>query len=259
MNIETQIKAAKALEFLRNHPALDNEGGDSLFNGAWFHMELCCKNGKSKFAGEEGVSIWKSNPNWEKYKEYLTEDQDDIPEVLRSVNVPYVVVYGEPWVADHMEYWYETCFFVFNGDPYNQNDQYDYKKWDRYGGPEGGANSFEEMLIAVADDVKSAFGDFNFYDSFMTDAESKNHEDVEPMFFEPVSDKPGYKSITFNDEYVRIGQGLTNLRWLKWFMDTDYAKENWNSQLNGWKVLVSKIDELEPDCRKRILTSSVDG
>ena len=120
------------------------------------------------------------------------------------------------------------------------------KKWDRYGGPEGGANSFEEMLIAVADDVKSAFGDFNFYDSFMTDAESKNHEDVEPMFFEPVSDKPGYKSITFNDEYVRIGQGLTNLRWLKWFMDTDYAKENWNSQLNGWKVLVSKIDELEP-------------
>jgi hypothetical protein len=259
MNIETQIKAKEALEFLREHPALNNDGGDSLFNGAWFHMELCCKNGQSKFAGEDGVSIWKSDPNWEKYKEYFDEDQnDDLPDELHEAKVPYAVVYGEPWVADHMEYWYETCFFVFNGDPYDKKDRYDYRKWERYGGPEGGANSFEEMLIAAADEVKSALGAFNSYDSFITEAEVKNHSDVEFIFFEPVSDKPGYKTITVNDKYVDISQGLKNLRWLKWFIATDYFKENWNSKLSGWQVLVDKIEGLEPDDRKRILAASGD-
>ena len=257
MNTETQIKAKEALEFLREHPALNNDGGDSLFNGAWFHMELCCKHGQSKWAGEDGISIYKSNPDWEKYKEYFKEEdrEDYLPEELQSAKVPYSAIYGEPWAADHMEYWYEICFFVFEGDPYNKTERYDYTKWARYGGPEGGANSFEEMLIDAAEKVKEAYGDFNSYDSFMTPAEIKNHADVEPMFFEPVEDKPGYKSIIFNDQHVDISQGLTNLRWLKWFVTTDYAKANWGDNLSGFQPFVDKIDGLEPEERKRILVS----
>jgi len=261
MNIETQIKAKEALEFLRDHPALNNDGGDSLFNGAWFHMELCCKNGQSKWVVEDGITIYKSNPNWEKYKEYFNdEDREDyLPEELQSTKVPYAVVYGEPWKADHVEYWYEICFFVFDGDPYDKKDRYDYNKWDRYGGPEGGANSFEEMLIAAADEVKAAFGDFNSYDSFMTTEEVKNHASVKPMFFEPIIDKPGFNTGIFNDKYVDISQGLSSLRWLKWFITTDYANENWKDNLNSWQVLVDKIVGLEPDDRKRILANPTEA
>lgn len=259
MKIETQIKAKEALEFLRNHPALNNEGGDSLFDGAWFHMELCCKNGKSKLAGEDGIRIWKGEPNWEKYQEYFDEDLNKgLPDELHSADVPYAVFYGEPWAANHMEYWYEICFFVFEGDPYNNGDIYNHTKWGRYGGPEGGANSFEEMLIAAAEDVKKVFGDFNSYDSFMTAAEVKNHADVEPMIVDPVVEKTGY-IMRFNDKHVDVSSGLLNLRWLKWFIATEYARENWKDKLSDWQVLLNKIDELEPEERKRILSSFVDG
>ena len=107
MDIQTQIKATEALWFLRGHPALDNDGGDSLFNGAWFHMELCCKNGYSKWTDTDGITIWKSNPNWEKYKEYFDKEEYEeyLSVELHSARVPYKVVYGEPWKADHMEYW----------------------------------------------------------------------------------------------------------------------------------------------------------
>lgn len=257
MDMETQIKATEALDFLREHPALNSEGGDSLFNGAWFHMQLCCRHGKSEHAGSEGVTVWKSDPNWAKYKEYFKDDHNEgLPEELHDAKVPYEVFYGEPWKADHMEYWYEVCFVAFEGNPYDRKESYDYTKWARYGGPEGGANSFEEMLIQAAAEVKAVYGDFNSYDSFMTEAEKKNHASVEPMFLEPVSDKPGYKTCIFNDQYVDNSQGLVNLRWLKWFIGTDYAKANWDSSLQGWQTLVDKIDGLEPEERKRILAAS---
>jgi hypothetical protein len=112
------------------------------------------------------------------------------------------------------------------------------------------------MLIQAAAEVKKAFGDFNSYDSFMTEAEARNQKSVEPMFFQAIDDKPGYKTVIFNKQYVHIGQGLTNLRWLKWFIGTDYAKTNWESSLQGWQTLVDKIDGLEPEERKQILAAS---
>jgi hypothetical protein len=103
-------------------------------------MALCCKHGTSKYAGTEGIEVYKSDPNWKKYKEYFKDDNDE-------ACVPYEVIHGEPWKADHMEYWYEICFMIFEGNPYDRDDLYKFEKWGRYSGPEGGANSFEEMLI----------------------------------------------------------------------------------------------------------------
>jgi len=257
MDIETQIKAAKALEFLRDHPALNNDRGDSLFNGAWFHMELCCRNGKSQWAGSDGVTIWKSDPNWEKHKAYFDEDSDDdTPEDLKSAKVPYAEVYGEPWVADHMEYWWEVSFYTFASNPYDKKDAYTIDgKWDGYEGVSGGARSFEEMAINAADRVREVFGDFDS-SSFVTEAEEKNHNSVVPMNFKPMEDKPGYSECIFNDKYVDVYQGLINLRWLKWFMGTDYAKKNWGHHVeHEWQTLVKKIEELEPESRKKLLAS----
>ena len=254
MDLETKIKATEALNFLREHPALNNDGGDSLFNGSWFHMELCCKNGITKWGGDDGVTIWKSNLNWEKYAEYFRDNEEDyLPTELHSAKVPYEVVYGEPWKADHMEYWYEICFCVFEGDPYSKDDRFDYTKWARYGGPEGGANSFEEMLIKAAAEVKEAYGNFDSYQSFITPSEKNNHMNVPPMTFEPIPEKPHYSTGIFNHEYQDVSQGLTNLRWLRWFITTDYAKKNWESNIPEWQNFVAKIETLEPEARKQIL------
>ncbi len=254
MDLEIQIKATEALNFLRDHPALNNDGGDSLFNGAWFHMELCCKHGTSKWCGTDGVTVWKSDPNWEKYKEYFKDNEEDyLPTELHSTKVPYDIFHGEPWKADHMEYWYEICFCVFEGDPYDRSAAYDQTKWMRYGGPEDGANSFEEMIIKAAADVKAVYGDFDSYSSFVLPSEKNNHENIVPMTFEPCPDKPKYSIAVFNPDYVDISQGLTNLRWLKWFITTDYAKANWEDSIAGWQTLVNKIDTLEPESRKQIL------
>jgi hypothetical protein len=246
MNLETQIKATEALNFLRDHPALNNDGGDSLFNGAWFHMALCCKHGTSKYAGTDGIEVYKSDPNWKKYKEYFKDDDDE-------ACVPYEVIHGEPWKAHHMEYWYEICFMIFEGNPYDRDDTYKFEKWGRYGGPEGGANSFEEMLIKAATEVKEAFGDFNSYDSFLTKAVTNNHKNVIPMTHEPLKDKPEYGLCVFNKDYVDIGQGLINLRWLKWFIATDYAKKNWEHSITKWQTYIDKIEKLESTERKQIL------
>ena len=156
-----RIESIKALEFLRAHPALNADVfGDSLFDGAWFHMEKCCKRGKSEYCKNAGITIYRHTKGWEKYKDQFEKEYKndlDTPKNLQSIDISYEKFYGEPWIFDHVEYWYETTFFVFMGNPYgNIKKQFDYTKWDRYAGPRGNANTFEDMLIDCAEKVKKA-------------------------------------------------------------------------------------------------------
>jgi hypothetical protein len=68
-----------------------------------------------------------------------------------------------------------------------------------------------------------------------------------------LKDKPGYGLCVFNEDYVDIGQGLINLRQLKWFIATDYAKKNWEHSITEWQTYIDKIEKLEPTERKQIL------
>ena len=257
MDLQKQIEAKEALDFLRNHPALQAERANSLFDGLWFLMETCCKHDKSHWCGHDGVTVWGEDEGWEKYKDLFDaqakdDDEDGTPLKLRSVKVPYEQFYGEPWKADHMEYWYEVSFFIFIGNPYDKKDSWDIRNYAGYGGPEGGANTFEDMLIEIAKEVKEAYGDWGKYGEFHTPEEKKNHEATEPAFFIDTEDKK-YKQMIFNEEHVDISDGLINLRWLKWYMTTDHAKKNWESNFPEWQTYIDKIEGLQPEERRAIL------
>jgi hypothetical protein len=258
------MKAQEALEFLRNHPALCKEGEDSICDGIHFMMEPCCKHGLSHWAGKTGVTYYEGSDEWSKYPDIVAEEyKDDTDSTLvglRQIDVPYERVYGEPWAYDHMEYWYEITFFVFIGNPYEKLGSYKPENWGAYGGPHGGANTFEDMLIAAADDVKKVYGDFDSYSDEWLLPEEQNSHKTTPLFFDEISTSPtilGDKTITkkiiFNQDYISVEQGLINLRWLKWFITTDYAKTEWDFSIPEWQGYINKMETEIPESRKKIL------
>ena len=256
MDLKTRLDASIALSFLREHPAFCNQGGDSICNGLWFMMMPCCKHGISEDAGKRGITVYQGDVNFSKFNDLLVEQWDEAdlshPSDILHVEVPYERMYGEPWSYDHMEYWYELTFFVFRGDPWDKEESWKMENYGRYGGVDGGGNSFEEMLINAASEVKKIFGDYQMYHSFYTEDELINQKTVEPMFSVPCVDRVGYSQIIFNDKYVHVNDGLINLRWLKWFMGTEYAKKNWDFSYTEWNGYIDKLNN-EPEKRKELL------
>lgn len=257
MDLEKQKKAADALEFLYNHPAYNAERGGALFDGLWFMLAICCKNGR--FGDPNGnidISVWYEGENKERFKDrFLKEYYEDYGEdadlkalnSMYSIHIPYIDYYGEPWKEDHAEYWYETTFFVFDGDPYSRTDYYDPSKWMAYQALEDGSLSFEDMLIEMAEATKKIYGNFSC-NSFKTAAE-KAYFDKEQKDFD-IETSP-----LFSDDHMVVMPlpGLQNLRWLKWFMTTEYAKEHWGDCFEKWQKNVDKIYDLEPEKRKNLL------
>lgn len=253
MDIKQRLEASKALDFLRNHPAFAFENGDSLCSGIWFSMEPCCKYGYTEHAGIHGVTLYSSDPRFKDFddllKEQYSEEELKNSSDFLSIEVPYERLFGEPWSYDHMEYWYEMTFFVFTGNPYKLENSYDAKFWSRYGGPEGSANTFEEMLIKVAKEVKEVFGDFNINDHFHTTAELLNQKNTEHVFWIPCDDSK-CKRLEWNNKYVNVYNGLINLRWIEWFMTTDYAKKNWQGDFEMWQRYIDNIKYFEEQERR---------
>ena len=147
-----------------------------------------------------------------------------------------------------------NLLFVFQGNPYDDKfADMDPKNWARYAGPEGGANSWEDMTIGCASEVKKVFGDFNTHESFLTKAEKLNHEDERSFSFEPSKKNSKLSTFNSNPKFIHVDNGVMNLRWLKWFMTTDYAKKDWEECFKEWNGLIEKLDTLEPQDRKDIL------
>jgi hypothetical protein len=248
---QKKIKALNALNFLRQHPALNPDIlGDSLFDGAWFHMEKCCKRGLSGSC-RNMMSIYHGDKGWEKFKNRFEREYKNDSETekkLQYIFATYKEVYGEPWIFDHVEYWYETTFFVYTGNPYDSLECMDYKNWDGYAGHDGGANSFEDALIKCATQCKRTFGSFNKDKDFFTEAEKKNNAE-QNMFLggEDVF------CVDRNPEYLEVTDGMTNLRWLAWFIETDYCKKNWDFHIKDFKKTIGALKRRETKAHKQLV------
>jgi hypothetical protein len=242
-NIKLQLKAKQAFDFLNDHPALNNPSSSVCVFGSsiWFYMARCCKHNLSDGCLYD-VNVYRGTKGWEKYKDKFDktfEKDKDTPKLLQSIRVPYKEYYGEPWKFDHVEYWYETTFYAFLGNPYNRKEDYASENWGGYCGPEGGANTFDEMLIKCAAAVKRKFGNFNSYYDMHTKEELANHKKNMPMLFKPIKgDKRGCKLMVDNPKYKNVSQGEINLRWLKWYNQTDSCKKNWPGQFDK---LIAKL------------------
>jgi hypothetical protein len=250
MDFEKRKKAADASIFLSEHPAYNSEQGSALFDGLWFMMAVCCKYGKTGDPDNVNeVTIYFEGENIEKYNDlFMAEYPEDYPYLneLHSVDIPYEEYYGEPWKEDHVEYWYETTFHVFQGNPYCKTDYLDQSKWGRYCGLIGGSLTFEDMLIDIKEKTENIFGCFDSH-SFETDAEK--------AYFQKKWENFDITQSLINNDYmmVMVRPGLHNLRWLKWFMTTNYAKKHWAAYFGEWQANIDKINTLEPEKRKELL------
>jgi hypothetical protein len=243
-----QQQAKKALDFLRGHPAFNHDGGDSMFDGMWFHMEECCKHGKSKYCGKTGIDVYDDSKDAQKYKKYFDKEyKDNHDEKFKKVEIPYEVYYGEPWKFDHVEYWYELTFFVFNGDAWDIKEDWKPENWHRFGAPMGGANDFDSMLIKVANVVKKTFGNFSIYDeSFETKTEKEYKKN---LYKKPLME-------ILNKDYAHIPtDGMKNLRWLAWFIKTPYCEKNWKEYIPEWQKLIDKSSIIPDAVNKKIIES----
>ena len=144
---------------------------------------------------------------------------------LISIEVPYQEMFGEDWKFDHVEYWGELCFYQFDGKPTIKNWM-DYKKWQRCSGVEASGRTFEEMVVSITKKFKKTFGNFTG-DDFLTSKEKENHKKEHPFHRRKIKGRPQYTRLIRNKKYKQVNEAEINLRWLKWFLKTDYGKKNW--------------------------------
>jgi hypothetical protein len=240
---DKRVKAVNALDFLTNHPALSSTAVGSFFNSTWFSMIKCCKRGKCE-SSKHSLPLYRGEEGWKRFKDRFDEvraEESYMPPKLDSIFVTYEELYGEPWKFDHVEYKYEISFFVFDGNPYN-NDWMYRKNWLSHSGPKGGANTFEDMVIKAAKQVRRVFGSFDSYRDFQTEEEIKNHKENECFFFKPITKgkHKGCSRMIRNPKHVDVHDSLINLRWLKWFSETPYAKKNWQGEFDKYLKRLKK-------------------
>ena len=238
---QKKLDAIEAWEFLSNHPAV-NPGifSNSVCDGLSYGMLAVCKNGFTDSVAEHGVQVYMDDPIWgEKYRTELEKEwakydiTSDEEKQFTSVDIPYRELFGEPWKFDHVCFWWEMTFFVYEGDPYNLMETLDYKKWNRHAGGMSHRGehpkSFEEMIIEIAEHVKKEFGSFDLWEDFYTPQEIVNHE-LEVPWFSGEKTTQNTIPIIFNDKRVDVTHGLINLRWLKWYLEN----RNENKIINDW-------------------------
>lgn len=245
-----RVKSINALNFLRQHPSLNPEiFGSSLFDGSWLYITKCCKRGIPENC-RIAMSVCRGDEGWENVrcrfdKEY--KDDKETPKNSQSVLATYKEIYKEPWKFDHVEYWYETTFFIYTGNPYKRFDCMNYKNWSRYAAPSGSANTFEDAIINQALKCKRVLGSFDKDCDFLTDAEKKNHEEQEMFISGDLS------CIKRNPQYLETTIGIINLRWLQWFITTDFCKKQWPCNTEHFKNCINNLEKFMPARRKKLI------
>ena len=229
--LELRRKAKESLDFLRGHPAFGDSGFD--YRCLCWGMAECDANGVWGKDGSETIH-W-NEPKAQEFKDrFLTShtqaELDKDPE-SSYIYVSYEEKYGKAWEYDHSKFWWELSFLVYEGDlNRNSMDYCDHGKWGMYAFEMGGATSWEQCLVDMANIVREKLGDFNDYDSFRNTFEEQNHEEQESFFFiDSDVEVDGHKcqEMKSNEKSWRIHPGIINRRWLKWFSETPYCKEKW--------------------------------
>ncbi len=218
---DISYKAFKALQFLNNHPAFINISSD-FFSNQSFCISAFCKNREDE-GSKNCVVINKGDPGWQKFKSKFKDEET-------YIYATYKEKYGYPWKFDHVEYFIETDFFVFRGDPNKKNDEYNFKKYHRYHGFCTWGKSFEDAVLKCKRKVVSVFGNFCTF-KMLTDEEKENHKKEEVFFFSQ-TDANGYCNLITNKNYIHVPDCLINLRWLKWFSKTPYCIKNWGNEFD---------------------------
>jgi hypothetical protein len=243
-NDDVRQKAVWARAFMLSHPALGDHFDSRVW---WWSVQKVCKRGISEeSAGHMSLSY--DAPGSDRFKAEFEEEYKDDLGMLKdhpfmcTINKTYEEIYGEPWVYDHVEYWWEMSFMVYQGGmERDSKDWMSTEKWGAYGFEMGSAPTYEECLVNAAELVRKHLGDFKEYD-FETAEEKANHEGKMPFLFVP-SDHIFHNKITGraeacsemkdNPEYIDVHSGMLNRRWLEWFVKTDYCREKWGTDLDG--------------------------
>jgi hypothetical protein len=209
-NVAVQAKAALALEFLNNHPALQCSYAEGFFGNNCFYMVPCSKYGED---GGKACTIRRNDPQFKKFKNRFETDDN-------VIYVSHKEKHGESWKLDHVRYGYDISFFVYDGNFEKTLWTDDAKYWIRYDNVHSYKLNFEESIIDCAKTVKKIYGNFNVWTAFLTEGEIKNHQECDREFNVPDS------------KYIHIPLYVTNRRWLKWFVQTDYCKKYWKNEFD---------------------------
>ena len=243
MDEKLKLKVVDAYKFLSSHPALSGGTLDGI-SALWWYPVKCCKRGIAQSSSDR-LSTHYDDPyrsgRWEdEFRADYTEEALSSHPGMCVIHKTYDEVFGEPWAFDHVEFWFEITFTVFQGGIEDSKAWMDQKRWGRYQGPEGGARTFEEMLVAAAQAVKEELGNFQESDFYMPE-ELANHAKENPWISRKL-DKKELNPITGKEEhffamddnpaYIDVGCHVLNRRWLRWYIETDICKRNWGASFN---------------------------
>jgi len=221
----------RARYFLECHPATGMGATSTFESNFCYSAEPVCKNGYYKPLNGK-ITLYHNKKNYERYKELFDKETEIEPELkaFNRIEVPYKDHFGAAWKFDHIEWWGELCFVLFNGK--NVTKCHDFKDWGSYQGVSVTSNSYEELVIKMAKEFKRIFGNFEEED-FLTKEEKENHKKEMVFRFADLKNKKGYSELKKNKNYIRVTPAEINLRWKKWFLKTDYAKKHWPDIVKG--------------------------
>ena len=248
-----KLRVIDALDFLNGHPAYEDRFSLMFY---WWPSKVC----KRGISAEDGqANVWITAEGAERFIANFEEEyEQDIPDFeeakkkfpLWHVRLPYEDIYGEPWEFANVEYWWEMCFTVYQGSVDRESKEcYDEKSWQSYQFQSGGKLTYEECILELEVLTRKYLGEFESYD-FETPEEKANHElSGTPFHFESTDDAmfnpmtgltESLSTMVDNPDWITVHSGMLNRRWLKWFVATDYCKENWGDEFK-------KLADKQPD------------
>jgi hypothetical protein len=237
---KTMQEAFDAKHFLLWHPAIGEYFDNRLFS---YYLMRVCKNGEDEHS-KNFIQIRydqkRANPFKAEFKKkYKAKELEETP-VFCTLDKKYKEVYGKEWEYDHVEYWWDLCFIVYEGSlARNSKDYLNPIKWGAFQLTHGTSLSFEQCLINAAKEAKESLGDFTD-NEFYTKEEKDNHKNTK-IFLPDSKGKNGY--VRWNPKWINVNHGILNRRWLKWFKDTPYCTKNWDKRFNKFRFDSFNIEE----------------
>lgn len=228
---ELMIKVDKAMQFLENHPALHRAGHSFFDYNFRFWISHVCVNGHHKDFYEKAdavvVRLRPEDELFDKFFKDYKDDDDDRDDPFCNISVPYEKIYGRAWSHHKSVYVGEYSLVKFD-KPNEDVNIFDYKYWTAYQGGRCKADTFEDLMVAIADDARSVYGDFG-WQSLHTEEEIVNHAKEHPWIKDDSQkdDIPFYATKK-NPNYIEVPETVINLRWWDWYRKTDHYQVNWN-------------------------------
>lgn len=144
------------LDFILNHPATQSSNLDNTFDTMWWMLTEVCENG---YCETDSVCLYPCHPRFDEFKHLINIDG--------NVNILYSELFGKEWEFDHGEYWYELDIAIYTAkSDVDFSDNYSHIRRI-----EGGAESWERMILEIASELRERFGDFNIDDDFFNKEE----------------------------------------------------------------------------------------